>query len=154
MVDPAAPSVLIAEDDDAHAQLIEAAFASSSVRVRLERVCDGEQALARLGLPLDASQDTPADAATPPRLVLVDLKLPRLDGFEVLRRIKAAPRLLGTPVVVLSTSGSESDRRRAFEAGANSYLVKPTDFDAFCAMLDAAAAYWLTWDRFAGDDPR
>jgi CheY-like chemotaxis protein len=78
----------------------------------------------------------------PPLLILLDLKLPKIDGLEVLRQIKTHPVFRTIPVVILSTSSEESDIQVAYQEGANSYIVKPVDFDRFMHIVDQIQTYW------------
>jgi two-component system response regulator len=75
--------------------------------------------------------------------VLLDLKLPKVDGMEVLHRLKADPRVSSTPVVMLTSSREERDITECYRLGANSYVVKPVDFDLFARALQAIGSYWL-----------
>lgn len=77
-----------------------------------------------------------------PDLILLDLKMPGIDGFEVLRRIKEAPDVKRVPVVMLTSSEEEEDRLRSYKSGANSYLVKPISFDVFSRMIRSVVSYW------------
>jgi CheY-like chemotaxis protein len=79
-----------------------------------------------------------------PNLVLLDLKLPGVDGFEVLRQIKSTPLLKRLPVVILTSSKEEGDRALSYDIGANSYLVKPVSFDGFLGVIREINGYWLT----------
>lgn len=79
-----------------------------------------------------------------PLVVLLDLKLPKVDGLEVLRTIKTHPVFRPLPVVVLSTSAEDRDIQTAYEEGANSYIVKPVDFDRFMEVVEYIQTYWLT----------
>ena len=79
-----------------------------------------------------------------PNLVLLDLKLPGVDGFEVLRQIKSTPLLKRLPVVILTSSKEEGDRALSYDIGANSYLVKPVSFDGFLGVIRQINGYWLT----------
>jgi len=82
-----------------------------------------------------------------PRLVLLDLRLPGLDGLGVLEELRATPRLRDLPIVVLSTSASEPDLEAAYRRRANGYLVKPLEFSALRSMLRQTVSYWLGWNR-------
>jgi two-component system response regulator len=79
-----------------------------------------------------------------PDLVLLDLKLPGIDGHEVLRQIKSTPKLKRTPVIVLTSSKEEGDRALSYDIGANSYLVKPISFEGFLEVIKQIKEYWLT----------
>jgi len=79
-----------------------------------------------------------------PNLVLLDLKLPGIDGFEVLKQIKAAPVLKRLPVVILTSSKEEGDRALSYDRGANSYLVKPVSFEGFLGIVREINGYWLS----------
>ena len=84
------------------------------------------------------------DAYPLPDLILLDLKMPVMDGYEVLRRIKASPLLKRLPVVILSSSREEGDLAMTYDTGANSYLVKPLSFDGFLDVVSKIEDYWLT----------
>jgi two-component system, response regulator len=85
-----------------------------------------------------------------PKVILLDLKLPRIDGHEVLKRIKADPRTATIPVVVLTTSREERDVLRSYELGANSYIVKPVDFEQFTQSVRDIGKYWLVLNQKTG----
>jgi two-component system, response regulator len=137
-------SVLLVEDDVAHAEITRRNLGDFGHRLReLVHVEDGQQALDYL-----FGEDTAAPRDLPD-LILLDLRLPRVDGFEVLRRVKQAERLRRIPVVVLTTSEADTDVRVAYESGASSYLVKPVDFDKFVAMMRAFGTFWLTHNRLS-----
>jgi CheY-like chemotaxis protein len=78
-----------------------------------------------------------------PHLILLDLKMPRVDGFEVLRQVKAAPILKRIPVIILTSSKEEGDRALSYDIGANSYLVKPVSFEGFAEVVRQINGYWL-----------
>jgi two-component system response regulator len=82
-----------------------------------------------------------------PKVVLLDLKLPKVDGLEVLRRIKADPRTQMIPVVVLTSSREERDVIASYQLGVNSYIIKPVDFDQFCEAVRVLGLYWLLLNR-------
>lgn len=129
------------EDDDDHAEFLIRTLRSRSESDRIERVSDGADAIAYL------EGAAPYGGRILPDLVILDLKMPKLDGHEVLERIKSQPTIRSIPIVVLTTSDTESDRRKAYERGANGYLVKPTDFDDFRRMVRDLGAYWGDWNR-------
>jgi CheY-like chemotaxis protein len=81
-------------------------------------------------------------------MVLLDLRLPKVDGLEVLRVAKADPKLSQIPIVILTTSAAESDMARAYECKANSYLVKPVDLPQFAQLMETFGFYWLAWNQY------
>jgi CheY-like chemotaxis protein len=83
-----------------------------------------------------------------PHVVLLDLRLPRIDGLEVLREIRTSAGLEKLPVVILTTSEAEIDAARAYEYHANSFLVKPLDFDKFIRLMEDLGFYWLKWNYY------
>ncbi|HPC83157.1 MAG TPA: response regulator [Thermoanaerobaculaceae bacterium] len=136
-------TILLVEDDDAHAEIVRRNFEGFRVANRLVRLEDGQAAL-------DYLLHEGAYAAVPPSrpvLVLLDLRLPKVDGIEVLRRIKTHPELSRIPVVVLTTSSAETDMVQAYDCHANSYLVKPVEFPKFVALMETLGYYWLAWNR-------
>jgi len=138
-------TILLVEDDPAHAEIVQRNLADFRVANRIFHVEDGQAALDYL-----FHQDAFSDPATSPKpsLILLDLRLPKIDGLEVLRRIKAVEELKNIPTVVLTTSANESDLINAYAHGAGSYLVKPVDFDKFTKLMDALGFYWLAWNQF------
>lgn len=136
--------ILLVEDDDDHAELLKASLASHRVAHRLIRVSDGEAAMAyldRRGIYSDPSR------SPRPALVLLDLRLPKMDGIEVLAAIKASPELGKTPVVMLTTSDADKDVAAAYEHHANSYVVKPVGFTRLVELMDTLCAYWIGWNQ-------
>ncbi len=83
-----------------------------------------------------------------PRIILLDLKLPKVDGLEVLERLKTDSRSKSVPVIVLTTSSEESDIRQAYELGANSYIVKPVNFDHFAETINEIKKYWFSMNKY------
>jgi two-component system response regulator len=131
--------VLYVEDDLDHAELVRRSLARHTHGGSILHIEDGEAALDYLGR-IDA------DTVDRPGLILLDLRLPKVDGLEVLRTVKQNPRLSDIPVVVLTTSASDSDLQRAYAQNANSYLVKPEDFPALDELMKTLGSYWLYWN--------
>ncbi len=138
-------TILLVEDDPAHAEIVRRNLGDFRVANRIVHVTDGQAALDYL-----FRQDAYADPKTSPQpnLILLDLRLPKVDGLEVLRRIKEDEKLRRLPTVVLTTSGAESDMVNAYTWGAGSYLVKPVDFDKFTKLMEVFGFYWLAWNQF------
>lgn len=134
-------SFLLIEDDPDHAHLIRRSLENNRVANQVEHVKNGAEALEYLfhqGIYKDKSL---------PDVILLDLKLPKVDGHEVLRRIKNDEQLKVIPVVILTTSAAETDREKAYKEYANSYLVKPLDFNSFKKMADELNLYWGIWNQ-------
>lgn len=129
--------ILLVEDDDNDVVLLRRAFAKSRLANALKVVADGEAALAYL------AGEAPYEDRVLPELVLLDLKLPRKSGHEVLEWIRSQPGLRYLPVVVLTSSREKADLERAYALGANSYLVKPPDFEALIEMVQTLDVYWM-----------
>jgi CheY-like chemotaxis protein len=123
--------ILLVDDDPDDVTLAMRALARQNLANRVHVVGDGAEALAYL-----------RDSARP-RLVLLDLKLPKVTGLEVLEQIRNDPRLQTLPVVILTSSREEPDVARAYALGANSYIVKPVDFDQFLRAVSEVGMYWL-----------
>jgi len=133
-------SILMAEDDDNDVFFLERAFKQAQVANPLHRVKDGEEALAYLkGEGTYASREK----FPLPHLMLLDLKMPRKNGFEVIQWIRQQPGLKRMPLVVLTSSKEDPDVNRAYELGANTYLVKPVKFEGLVDMMRALNLYWL-----------
>lgn len=133
-----AKSILLVEDNDAHAYLIRRYIEHVPSVGHIDRVSDGSQALDYF------FGDRPEGTfQARPDLVLLDLHLPRVNGFDVLRKIKLSPDLRSIPVVVLTTSETRNDASTAYELHANGYLIKPIDASMMAEMLTATVRYWL-----------
>jgi CheY-like chemotaxis protein len=137
--------ILLVEDDLAHAEIVRRNLADFRVANRIVHVEDGQAALDYLFH--ENGYRDPAKSARPD-LILLDLRLPKVDGQEVLRRIKEDEDLRTIPAVVLTTSHAEGDMVEAYANCAASYLVKPVDFKKFTELMDAFGFYWLAWNRF------
>lgn len=134
-------SFLLIEDDDDHAHLVIRNLQKARIGNEIHRVPDGVEALAFL------RQQGQYAGQSRPDIILLDLKLPKLDGHEVLADIKNDPDLQMIPVVVMTTSNAEADRERAYEHHANSYVVKPVDFDKFKQLVVDLSLYWGVWNQ-------
>ena len=133
-------TILLAEDEDAHAEIVRRNLADARVANRIYHVRDGQAALDYL----KRAHDYSAPGAAPrPDLILLDLRLPRVDGLAVLQHIKGDPGLRAIPTVILTTSRAEQDVVAAYGYGAGSYLTKPVDFDQFTEAMRLLGMYWL-----------
>ena len=132
--------ILLVEDNPRDAEMAMRALKKNNLANRLVWVKDGAAAIeyifGRPGVPGGPS-------GTRPKLVLLDLKLPKVDGLEVLERLKRDPRTRNIPVVVLTSSREETDIVRSYQAGVNSYIVKPVNFDKFTEAVNQLGMYWL-----------
>jgi two-component system response regulator len=133
--------ILLVEDNPDDVELTLLAFERSKLTNEVTVARDGVEALAIL----HGSADQPPQL--PFALVLLDLKLPRIDGFEVLQRIRAHPLTRLLPVVVLTSSAQERDLVQTYGSGANSYIVKPVDFEQFLVAAQHIGMYWLMLNR-------
>jgi CheY-like chemotaxis protein len=131
--------VLYVEDDLDHAELVRRSLARHAFGGSILHIEDGEAALVYLAR-------IESDEVDRPGLILLDLRLPKVDGLEVLRSVKTNPRLSDIPVVILTTSASDVDLERAYAQRANSYLVKPEDFPSLDELMKTVGAYWLHWN--------
>lgn len=140
-------AVLLVEDDADHEELVRRAVHDSGAAVELKVARHGEEALDYL---FRRGQWSEPSCSPRPRLVLLDLRLPRVDGFQVLGAIKSTPALREIPVVVLTTSESEQDMARAHARDVNRYLVKPVDHRGFGELMASVESYWLELDKQPG----
>ena len=136
-------TILLVEDNDDHAELVLRTFEDHVIANQMIRVCDGREALDYL---LQCGRYQPPAECVRPNLILLDLRLPKIDGLEVLQTIKQSESLRSIPVVMLTSSESESDVARAYGSYANSYLVKPLDFVKFSHLMKDLGYYWLCWN--------
>ena len=137
MSDSIAMEILLVEDDPRDAELALRALRVAKIANDIIVARDGAEALDFLFG--EASHQRPAT----PKVILLDLKLPKVDGLEVLKRIKSDPRTKYIPVVVLTSSREQNDIIESYRLGVNSYIVKPVDFEGFADAVQKAGMYWL-----------
>lgn len=135
--------ILLVEDNNTDAELTQRALRKNNLANNVVWVKDGAEALDFLFHTGQYSQRLNGM----PRLVLLDLKLPKIDGLEVLRRIKADERTKAIPVVMVTSSAEESDLIESYKIGVNSYLVKPVDFSQFMDVVSRAGLYWAVLNK-------
>jgi two-component system, response regulator len=137
MNDPEAIDILLVEDNPNDAELTQRALKKTNLDARLLIAKDGAEALEYL------LSDRPK-----PKVIFLDLKLPKIDGIEVLRRARADERARAVPVVVLTSSQEERDVAECYKLGVNSYVVKPVEFDKFYKAVGDLATYWLVLNKY------
>jgi two-component system, response regulator len=143
MDDLVAADILLAEDSDADAELTLRALRKGNLLNKIVRVRDGVEALEYLFHEGDFLKRPGGN----PKLVLLDMKMPRLSGLDVLRRLKADERTKLIPVVVLTSSAEDRDIIESYQVGVNSYLVKPVDFAEFTQVVAQVGLYWAVLNR-------
>lgn len=126
--------ILLVEDNPMDVDLTLRAFVKRRLANPVVVARDGEEAVAKM--------DDWQNGEPPPIVILLDLKLPKVDGLEVLRQLKEHERFHSIPVVVLTTSSEDGDIRAAYKLGANSYIVKPVNFENFTQMVEQIELYW------------
>ena len=135
--------ILLVEDNAEDAEMTMRALRKRNLANKLHWVKDGAEALDYLFCSGQYAGRSPSD---PPKLVLLDIKMPKVDGIEVLRRIKASD-LKSVPVVVMTSSNEERDVVESYRLGVNSYIVKPVQFDAFLDTVAKIGLYWVLTNR-------
>jgi CheY-like chemotaxis protein len=136
--------LLLIEDNHAHAEMVKRSFEQHKVANIIHHVDDGQKALDYV---FREGEYTDADNYPLPHCILLDLRLPKVDGLEVLRQIKTSDNRKKIPVIILTTSAADKDIAMAYEHHANSYVVKPMDFAKFEALMDDLGYYWMIWNQ-------
>ena len=145
---PAEPvEILLAEDEPSDADLCMRALQRKKVTNRIVWVKDGAEALDFLFARGPYASRTGTDR---PRLLLLDIKMPKIDGFEVLRQIRADERLATMPVVIMTSSSEERDIAQGYHLGVNSYVAKPVDFASFQQAVEDVGLYWMVLNKVPG----
>ena len=145
------PTILLVEDNEEDAFLLRRALRLEKVDCTLHVAEDGQEAIEYLGA---SGKYTNREQYPFPNLVLLDLKLPKLSGLEVLERLRADERTKTLPVVILTSSDEERDILGSYDLGANSYVRKPVDFTEFIDAVRQLGIYWLSMNRVPGDSIR
>ncbi len=145
---PAIRTILLAEDSSADAEMAIDALREANLANPIVHVEDGVEAMDYL-LSRGAYADRPEGL---PAVLLLDIKMPRMDGMEVLRSIRADNKLKTMPVVILSSSREESDLVRSWDLGANAYVVKPVDIDQFFTAVKTLGTFWAVLNEAPGLD--
>ncbi|HSK65361.1 MAG TPA: response regulator [Anaerolineales bacterium] len=135
-----AVEILLVEDNPRDAELTIRALKRKNLANNLYHVEDGVEALDFL---LGRGAYSGRDMNEPPKVVLLDLKLPRINGLEVLSALKGDERTRTIPVVIITSSAEDPDVKKAYELGANSYVIKPVQFDSFIEAMAKIGIYWL-----------
>ena len=136
--------VLLVEDNPHDLELALHALRKHRIANSIHAVTDGEAALDFL---FARGQYARRSVSHQPRVVFLDLKLPKVDGIDVLRQLKSDERTRKIPIVIVTSSAEERDRVRSYDLGANSYVVKPIDFDSFTKTMADLGFYWLAVNR-------
>ncbi len=135
--------ILLVEDNPDDVELALYAFQKRKVSNPIQVARDGEEALAVIF----GTEQAPQVRVQRPKVILLDLKLPKIDGMEVLRRLRADPRTTTIPVVVMTSSREERDLVESYRLGVNSYIVKPVDFSQFTDVVQHLGMYWLVLNQ-------
>lgn len=132
--------ILLVEDNDSDAELTIHALQKSGLSNEIVRVDDGEKAV---DFVFCRGPYSDRQFASPPRLILLDLKLPKVDGMQVLREVKSDPRTRSIPVILLTASREDRDVMESYQLGVNSYIQKPVNFREFQDVVKQLGLYWL-----------
>ncbi len=137
-------TILVIEDDPGHAELIIRGLSSQESQEKIQLLNDGEKAVQFLFNEYNHDDQSVHHQIG---LILLDLRLPRIDGLEILKRLKQTPHYRLIPVVILSTSTNRNDIQSAYDNYANSYLIKPASFEKFNSILKDVHNYWMHWNQ-------
>lgn len=135
--------VMLVEDNIDHAELVIRTLEDHRIANSIKHFSDGQSALDYL---MRRGEYTDPESSPRPHVILLDLRLPKVDGLEVLRIIKEDTEVQKIPIIVLTTSEAERDVARAYDNHVNSYLVKPVGFEEFSKLMNDLGFYWLGWN--------
>ena len=144
MTEPTPVEILLVEDNLQDLELAQRALRKANLANHIHVARDGAEALEFI---FCEGAYAERKIESPPKLILLDLKLPKVDGLEVLRRIKGDPRTRTIPVVVLTSSKEQNDVVKSYELGVNSYIVKPVNFERFVEAVQHLGIYWLLFNQ-------
>lgn len=137
--------ILLIEDNSSDAELAIRVLKKNQIAGNIIHLKDGASAIDFL---FGEGEFEKRDINSKPRIILLDLKMPKVDGIEVLRKIKANELTKNIPVVILTSSREASDLEKAYSNGANSYIVKPVDFEDFSKVIAETGRYWILLNQF------
>jgi two-component system, response regulator len=144
MVEYSETEILLVEDSPNDVELTMRAFKKRNLANKVFTVSDGEAALEYI---FATGRYKDRNINIPPKVILLDLKLPKVNGLEVLQKIKSDERTKSIPVVVVTSSQEEVDLKECYKLGVNSYIQKPVNFDEFVAVLSEAGLYWMVINK-------
>ena len=144
MINQSEVEILLVEDNPHDAEMAMRALKKNKLANNVALAADGEEALDFL---FARGAYTGRNVEDGPKIILLDLKLPKVDGLEVLKAVKSDPRTRIIPVIVLTSSGEEKDIIESYHLGVNSYIVKPVDFDKFVEAVKGVGYYWLLLNK-------
>lgn len=137
--------ILLVEDNPAHAELVVRSFKDHTINSDIHHVNNGELALDYL---FQRGKYADQEKYPQPHVILLDIRMPKISGLDVLKELKASEELRHIPVIILTTSDAEQDVTKAYQNYVNSYLVKPVEFDKFMQLMEELGFYWLNWNHF------
>jgi len=137
--------ILLVEDNPAHAELVIRSFKDHILNSEIQHVMNGELALDYLFQRGDYANP---ETSPQPHVILLDIRMPKVSGLDVLKELKASEELRHIPVIILTTSDAEQDVTKAYHNYVNSYLVKPVEFDKFMQLMEGLGFYWLNWNHY------
>ena len=137
--------ILLVEDNPAHAELVIRSFKGHEINSEIYHVMNGELALDYL---YRRGEYADPEKSPQPHVILLDIRMPKVNGLDVLRELKASQELRHIPVIILTTSDAEQDVSKAYQNYVNSYLVKPVEFDKFMQLMEELGFYWLNWNHY------
>ena len=137
--------ILLVEDNQAHAELVIRSFRDHTLHSEINHVMNGELALDYL---FRRGEYVDSEKYPQPHVILLDIRMPKVSGLDVLKEIKASEELRHIPVIILTTSDADQDVTKAYHNYVNSYLVKPVEFDKFMQLMEQLGFYCLNWNHY------